>query len=377
MQTFTEVQRLLPPLSTFEREQLKESMKAHGFIGSVLAWNGTVIDGHHRYQVWKELTGQEPPIDHLDDLTEDEAFTLAIALNVARRQLSTEQSKQIMKVLRERGHTQEETAEILGVERQTIDNWEEDISNAKNGITYQPPDLRVSVPRQEYATIYERIKQGESQRQVAADYKITQPRISQICDLVEARENTVDQELTAPFPEAVYSTIVIDPPWPIKKIEREVRPNQGRTLEYPVMSLDEIKELPIQDLANPEGCHIYLWVTQKYLPTGLELFEKWGVKYHCLLTWLKPSGITPFSWQFNTEHALFGQIGYTPLEKLGLKLGFTEERREHSRKPEKFYEMVLQASPEPRIELFARQTRQGFTAWGNEIDKFSRGYDGV
>ena len=372
MQAFTEVQRLLPPLSTYEKEQLKESMKEHGFIGSVLAWNGTVIDGHHRYELWKELTGEEPPIEYLNDLTKDEAFTLAINLNVARRQLTPEQLWKIIKVLRNQGRTQRQTAEILNTPEGTIKYWES-INKVDSNVTYQPPDLRVSVPRQEYGTIYERVKQGESQRQVAADYKITQPRVSQICTLIEARENESEQELTAPFLEGIYNTIVIDPPWPIKKIEREVRPNQGDTLEYPTLSLDEIQELPIPELANPDGCHIYLWVTQKYLPTGIKLFEKWGVKYHCLLTWLKPGGITPFSWQFNTEHALFGQIGYTPLEKLGLKLGFTEERREHSRKPETFYDMVLQASPEPRIELFARQTRPGFTAWGNETNKFSEG----
>jgi len=187
------------------------------------------------------------------------------------------------------------------------------------------------------------------------------------------KQNQLDLQANNPLtiPSGKYRTIVIDPPWPMKKIEREVRPNQGETLEYPTMTIEEIQELPIQALAYEDGCHIYLWTTQKYLPNALECFKAWGIKYQCLLTWLKPGGFTPFSWQYNTEHVLFGQIGSLKLEKLGIKIGFQAERREHSRKPDHFYEMVTQASPEPRLELFSRQTREGFKAWGNEVTRFA------
>jgi len=180
----------------------------------------------------------------------------------------------------------------------------------------------------------------------------------------------LEKQPPVPYPVGKYRAIVIDPPWPIKKIEREVAPNQGQDLPYPIMSLEEIEAIPIQSMAIEEGCHVYLWTTQKYLKPALEIFEKWGVKYQCLMTWLKPGGFTPFSWQYNTEHVLFGQIGNLPLTRMGLKLGFTEKRREHSRKPEIFYQMVQEASPEPRVELFARQPRSGFMVWGNETEHF-------
>ena len=179
------------------------------------------------------------------------------------------------------------------------------------------------------------------------------------------REETQGNILTPIEANRKYHAIVIDPPWPVQKIVREVRPNQDR-FAYRTMTLDEIAKLPIADLANDEGCHVYLWVTQKYLPAGLALFEQWGVKYQCVMTWVKPTGMTPFSWMYNTEHVLFGQIGNLRLARMGLKLSFEAPVTKHSEKPEVFYERVRQASPNPRLDMFARVTHDGFDAWGDE-----------
>jgi len=169
-----------------------------------------------------------------------------------------------------------------------------------------------------------------------------------------------------PLPTGTYRCIVIDPPWPIEKIEREARPNQSSALDYPTMTLEEIEALPIADMASLEGCHVYLWVTQKFLREGFRLFEAWGVRYQCLMTWVKPTGMTPYSWMYNTEHILFGRVGSLPLERMGLKLSLDAPATGHSVKPAAFYERVSEASPPPRIELFARSPRPGFDGWGNE-----------
>ncbi|WP_313673252.1 MT-A70 family methyltransferase [Mycolicibacterium sp.] len=166
-----------------------------------------------------------------------------------------------------------------------------------------------------------------------------------------------------------YSCIVIDPPWDIKKIERDERPNQGAFLDYPTMSLDQIadeKWVPVRTHAA-DDCHLYLWVTHKYLPAGLELMEAWGFRYQCLMTWRKNVGITPFSWMYDTEHVIFGRKGNLPLTQLGLRLSFDAPVQGHSVKPEVFYERVRAASPGPRIDMFARTERNGFEVWGNEV----------
>jgi N6-adenosine-specific RNA methylase IME4 len=180
--------------------------------------------------------------------------------------------------------------------------------------------------------------------------------------------STIEQNLDG---ATKYRCIVIDPPWPVQKIEREVRPNQGQALDYPIMTLDEIGALPILDQADPTGCHLYLWVTHKYLPVGLCLLERWGFDYQCVLTWVKNVGFTPYSWMYSTEHCLFAHVGNLSLLKLGLRLDFGGKVREHSRKPDEFYNLVRMASPWPRLDMFSRELHEGFEQWGNETDRFS------
>jgi N6-adenosine-specific RNA methylase IME4 len=178
------------------------------------------------------------------------------------------------------------------------------------------------------------------------------------------------ESLPKPPPvEGKYRTITIDPPWPIEKVLRDARPNQF-DIEYPTMTLDEIAELPIPDLASEDGCHIYLWTTHKHLPDALDLLEGWGADYQCLLTWVKNVGFTPFSFMYSTEHCLFAHIGSLPLLKMGERLDFSAKVREHSRKPEEFYALVRKVSPGPRLDMFGREQREGFATWGNETEKF-------
>jgi hypothetical protein len=72
------------------------------------------------------------------------------------------------------------------------------------------------------------------------------------------------------LPEGKFQTIVVDPPWEMEKILREVRPKQTSNLDYPCISIEEIKALPIPKLAT-DNCHVYLWTTHKYLPTSWNL----------------------------------------------------------------------------------------------------------
>ncbi len=171
------------------------------------------------------------------------------------------------------------------------------------------------------------------------------------------------------LPDKQYKAIIIDPPWDVEKILRDERPQQA-DFDYPVMTVEEIKALPIALLAEPTGCHVYLWTTQKYLPAAFQVFESWGVSYQCLMTWVKNVGFTPFSWMYSTEHCLFGHIGSLPLLKMGLRLDFQAKVREHSRKPEIFYDLVSQASPEPRLDMFSREKREKYDQWGNEASKY-------
>ena len=174
---------------------------------------------------------------------------------------------------------------------------------------------------------------------------------------------------TPGFPKGPWRTIVIDPPWPIKKAVLDRRPVEKESMDYSVWTKEQLQavvddpdEFPIGNLADSRGAHIYLWVTHKYLPTGLRMFETWDVRYECVITWYKPTA-QPLWWMYNTEHCLFGKIGSLPLLKKGQPIGFRAPQQRHSHKPEEFYQIVRTVSPDRRLTMFD-ESREGFTHWG-------------
>lgn len=173
------------------------------------------------------------------------------------------------------------------------------------------------------------------------------------------------------LPAGRFRCLVIDPPWPVERVEQQRRPLQQAELDYPTMTLDAIDDrvgAAVAAKADPDGCHVYLWTTHRFLPRALAMYERWGGRYQCLLTWVKPTGVSPFSWMYDTEHVIFGRVGALPLTQMGLRLSIVAPAtRGHSVKPDAFYERVIAASPGPRLEMFARQQRAGFEVWGNEV----------
>jgi N6-adenosine-specific RNA methylase IME4 len=175
------------------------------------------------------------------------------------------------------------------------------------------------------------------------------------------------------LPVKTYRTIVVDPPWSMDKIIRKVVPvTQQYDFDYATMTLDEIRQLPVSQVANKDGCHLYLWTTQKFLPEAFSILKEWGFDYIFTMVWHKNGGFQPFDLpQYNCEFVLFGRIG--SLKFLTTKQFFTcfnGLRREHSRKPPEFDDIVRRVSPEPRLEWFARETKEGFDTFGVETDKF-------
>ena len=172
-----------------------------------------------------------------------------------------------------------------------------------------------------------------------------------------------------------YKTIVIDPPWKYGswgKSKASHRPNDfTRPMPYPTMSLDEIRSLPIIDLAD-ENCELYLWTTQKYLYEAIGIIKDWGFKHCTTITWCKkPMGTgqggvyTP-----TTEFLLHGRIGKMPPVKRIDSTWFLTKREHnaHSRKPEFFQDMIETVTEAPRLEMFARRKRDNWDVWGNEVE---------
>lgn len=155
------------------------------------------------------------------------------------------------------------------------------------------------------------------------------------------------------------------------------------------MSFDQIKGLEIP--ANPDGCVIWLWFTNNHFLECAELIRHWGrtqlsslISHKGILTWEKitSTGVTRLGvghWLRNsTEHCAICTIGkvasFAHQSALARKTPnlIKAPRREHSRKPEEFYNLVEQLCLAPRLDMFARQTRSGWDSWGDQTNFFDK-----
>jgi N6-adenosine-specific RNA methylase IME4 len=135
------------------------------------------------------------------------------------------------------------------------------------------------------------------------------------------------------------------------------------------MDVDEIAALPVSELAAANGCHVYLWTTNRYLHDAFHVLASWGARYSQTLIWAKtPMGIGPGGdFAQNAEYVLTARIGSLQRIERVDSVWFNWPRTTvHSKKPEAFLDLVERVSPAPRLEMFARRQRLGWDTWGNE-----------
>ena len=176
-----------------------------------------------------------------------------------------------------------------------------------------------------------------------------------------------------------FSTILADPPWQFQNRTGKVAPEHKRLSRYDTMQLEDIMALPVEQLAE-DTAHLYLWVPNALLPDGLRVMEAWGFQYKSNLVWHKirkdggPDGRgVGFYFRNVTELILFGVRGKNArtLDPGRSQVNFLATRkREHSRKPDEFYEIVESCSPGPYLEMFARGARPGWQVWGNQSEEY-------
>jgi len=176
-----------------------------------------------------------------------------------------------------------------------------------------------------------------------------------------------------------FSTILIDPPWRFQNRTGKMAPEHKRLHRYPTMSFEEIAALPVPEhAANPS--HLYLWCPNALLAEALHIMKAWGYTYKTNLVWYKtrkdggPDGRgVGFYFRNVTELLLFGVKGKLRTLQPGRRQVNVVacRKQEHSRKPEEFYEIIEACSPGPYLELFARQRRDGWVSWGDQVDTYA------
>src|SRR4030067_3278163 len=167
-----------------------------------------------------------------------------------------------------------------------------------------------------------------------------------------------------------YQIIYADPAWKyndtgsIKSIDDK----------YLTLDIDDLCRLPIKDLSDKD-CVLFMWVTFPKLKEGIRLMEEWGFDYKTVaFTWVKMNRDKPSPFvgmgmwtRSNAEICLLGVKGNPKRINLDVQEVVLSKIRNHSQKPDEIYTRIERLMGNlPRVELFARNRRQGWDVWGNE-----------
>ena len=178
-----------------------------------------------------------------------------------------------------------------------------------------------------------------------------------------------------------YGAILADPPWPFATWSHK---GQGRSGEahYGTMTHADIEALPVGDIAAEDSV-LFLWIVQTQIPQAVSLAQAWGFTLKSVaFAWVKGGGLPMFpddvvnqmgmgKWtRAEFEQCWLATRGKPKRLNADVRQVLIEKRREHSRKPDGIHERIERLVAGPYIELFARQQRPGWTAWGNETNKF-------
>lgn len=192
-------------------------------------------------------------------------------------------------------------------------------------------------------------------------------------------------DLLATPQAGAYRVIYADPPWSFETWSHRGQ-GKGASQHYDVMDMDAIKALPVGAVAARDAA-LFLWVVQPMLPQALDLIRAWGFTFKTVaFYWIKIKGKQDRLFYAGEDvrmglgyHTRAGAEqcwlatrgrGYDKLTEDVGQVCFSF-LREHSRKPDEIAGEITRLAGGPRLEMFARQARDGFDAWGNQTNKFT------
>lgn len=345
--------------------ELALSIQKLGLLEPIVTYDGQVLDGRHRLEACEQV-GVAPRFEPYDG---DNPIQYALAKNLHRRHLTEGQKARAASRLanlewgdnswRDEGSadpsskeqariTIEEVAAVLDVSPGTVNR----VRQIERDGT--PEDLA-------------RIDDGAPVNTVLNDIKKRRQR--------ESRKT----HEYVPLEGGPWQLILADPPWQYQG--NTTTPSREIEEQYPTLPVSAIADL---EVPVADDSVLYLWCTVPLLEYGLQVLEAWGFQYKSMLVWVKrivpeqsatdwvgkgPAGLGYWA-RVDHEYVLVGTRGQAKPPDTDIRFSsvIAEPRRGHSQKPIVLYDMLERAYPQlSKVELFARQTREGWDSWGNEI----------
>ena len=377
MQILQELEILIPPLTSEEFNQLKRNILEEGIRDPLVTWNGILVDGHNRYRIAQEYD--------IDFVTVEKEFADMNAVKewminnqFGRRNLNNYQRSvlalQLEDVFKAKAKENQKGGQggvllpLKSAEAKSIETRQEiaKIANVGHDTISKVKKIQATASPE----IKEKVSTGEiSINEAYKGIKNEEKKVERV-ELIQKQIEDIKEGLL-PDLVGLFDVVSVDPPWPYEGDSKNITSfdSVGRRVSnpYPEMSIKQIKsiELPLM-----ENAVVLLWTTHKFLPDAFEILKEWNLDYKATLVWNKEN-IGMGAWfRMQCEFCLVGVKGKPYWENTTYRDIIIESRREHSRKPDSFFEMIEKITMGNRLEYFSREKREGWKVFGNDINKF-------
>ena len=370
-------------------DEMVSDIAENGLRESVVLFEGKILDGRNRFRACEE-SGEEP---HFVDFTGDDALAHVISLNLHRRHLSESQRAMVAANIASFSHggardqeanlpladtkppvTNTDAAQMLNVSERTVksarkvkDEGDDSLVKKVEGgsVSVSAAADVASLPKDEQADI---VAKGEKEilaaaKKIRADraVKNREVRLEKIAEISKGNEDLDTSQK--------YAVVYADPPW---RYENPPMGGGNRSIEnhYPTMTLEEICEMPVSEIVTDDAI-LYLWATAPKLRECMDVIEAWGFEYRTNLCWDKVNIGMGYHARNQHELLLVATRGKIPPPQAGTQPSsvLSQKRTGHSAKPSFYAEMIEGSYPQlPKIELFCRSPRDGWSVWGNQSE---------
>lgn len=365
---------------------LKQDIKEKGLLEPIWIYEGRILDGRNRFKACQEV-GVDPKFREYVG-TDPRGFVLS--LNLERRHLDESQRAIVAAKLAnmnvggdgsnqheksnsanlQNSTSQSEAADMLNVSTRSVSSAKKVLNEGDESLISAVEVGKVSISVA--SDIAELTKEDQQEVVAKGEREILQKakeiraakaecrRKERIEKIVEISMGNADLNLSKTYP-----VILCDPPWRYEYAETESRAIEN---QYPTMSLEEICDLPVNELASEDSV-VFMWTTSPKLEESFKVLNAWGFTYKTCAIWDKEAIGMGYYFRQQHELLLVGSKGSlpTPSPETRVSSVIREKRGPHSAKPEIVRTIIEDMYPElQKIELFCRDPKEGWDVWGNQ-----------
>lgn len=387
--TFHPLAQLFPLIEGEEFNELVADIRANGVREPIWIHEGQILDGRNRYRA-SAAAGADCPMRAYDGA---DPLGFVVSLNLKRRHLDEGQRAMVAAKIANLTHgsnqyqsgaanlpllnetakpavTQAAAAQMLNVSERSVRAAK---AVQKTGV----PALAQAVERGEVsvsvgAGIARLPKEEQEQivavgkKEIVAAYKAIRQEVTEAKkEKRQEKEQVLAAKILA-MPDRKFGVIYADPPWSFEPYSRETGMDRSADNHYPTSQADNICAIQVP---AADDAVLFLWATAPMLPHALRVMEAWGFAYKSHIIWGKDRIGTGYWVRNKHELLLIGSRGKIPGPALGTQPEslIMAPLAEHSVKPDVFHEIIEGLYPTiPKLEMFARRQRHGWTLWGYE-----------